>query len=385
MMSLIRKTLTLAFTFSLLITLIISYLLDIELLYSVYEYREERTIINLSKERVKLSEDLIRIILPPDIKDWQKLDNYTIYINERKVQVPTKLNNDDNKVIELNEYKVLKPGQKINITYIFYIKVVANLLSLPIRVKSLVRKGKGGTIADIPMNLREYCVPLNDWDWNTDDKWSVIGEIIWNISKSENVADRVISAVKWIKEHIAYAETPTVLSPLETIKKKAGDCADQAALITTLLRALGIPSYVAIAMYYEPNTKNPQEGDRITVHEEGFLLHAFAMAFIPYIGWVPIDLTSTAASVKEPEDYINKAAIVMTDRIIVTALVKVSDPNEYLIFTVPKGINVKMKCSLQQVYHPLQGLLEICVIFVIVFSCIMFLLLIISKLEKTSF
>ncbi len=382
---LMRGALTTAIVISLLVTAILGYVFKVELLHQVYVYREERIIVNLSEHTSSIGEDLLSFVIPPNMSGWQEVVSYKLFLNGIEEDIGREVNADGNKVLRIRNLESLEPGSKINLTFECTIKVMSNLLSFPLRVRQRIERGAGGDFSAIPVSMSErYCRPLDEWDWRKDGEWNVIRENAWNIRKdNERVSDAVIEAIKWVKGRIEYSETLTVLSPIETLEKGKGDCADQSALITTLLRAIGIPAYMVIAMYYEPTVGVPNEGGgRITVTEKGFLLHAFAMAYVPDLGWVPIDLTSGGNIIRGPEDYVNKAAIVMTDRVIATAIVNVSDPNNYLMFSAPKGLKVQVERSLRRVYHPTYGLILMVTLFVISTTGSTALIILAERLKK---
>jgi tetratricopeptide (TPR) repeat protein len=92
---------------------------------------------------------------------------------------------------------------------------------------------------------------------------------------------------QWVHQNIAYKDlTLGFASAQETLQRKQGDCTEHAVLLAAMLRALGIPSQVAMGLIYLPDSDS-QSGK--------FGFHMWTEA---YIGtsekgdWIPLDATN---------------------------------------------------------------------------------------------
>ncbi|WP_373532155.1 transglutaminase domain-containing protein [Vampirovibrio sp.] len=92
---------------------------------------------------------------------------------------------------------------------------------------------------------------------------------------------------EWVYRNIAYKDlTLGFASAQETLQRQQGDCTEHAVLLAALLRAVGIPSRVAIGLIYlqEPGSELGK-----------FVFHMWTEAYIgnPNQGdWVPLDATN---------------------------------------------------------------------------------------------
>ncbi len=86
---------------------------------------------------------------------------------------------------------------------------------------------------------------------------------------------------EFVKRHVTYVQSPDVFGALQVYQSRTGDCADQSNLFIALCRAVDIPAkFVSCYAYqseFEPNL--------------GSMGHAFAIVYLPNVGWIPVDLT----------------------------------------------------------------------------------------------
>jgi hypothetical protein len=62
---------------------------------------------------------------------------------------------------------------------------------------------------------------------------------------------RVLAVNSWVSSFLRYQESPVTRSPVEAIEDRSGDCDEHAALMTALLRALGIPARLSTGLLYD--------------------------------------------------------------------------------------------------------------------------------------
>jgi len=123
-------------------------------------------------------------------------------------------------------------------------------------------------------------------------------ELAREITQSEDaVLDKVLSLVAYIRENVSYLNGEAPRYPLETLGEGAGDCDDQAILLVTLCRSLGVPAYLQVGLVFNRAMGDSGEswGGRLRSEARGVGWHGWAMVYIPPWGWTPIDLTLAGA------------------------------------------------------------------------------------------
>ena len=104
--------------------------------------------------------------------------------------------------------------------------------------------------------------------------------------------DVVTSLANWIGNNIQPYSSDVPLYPTETYDSRKGDCDDQANLLITLCRILGIPAYLQVGMRHSSSQeKETYWNDHITYSTKDVTYHAWAVIYIPPWGWLPFDMT----------------------------------------------------------------------------------------------
>ena len=200
--------------------------------------------------------------------------------------------------------RAIEPGGKLhfNFTYILIYRE---------RMLPSVSENESGKIYDIPEELRRrYCQPTKLWQSNI----SVLMEKALEIAGDEtNVLKIVKRFIMWITKEIRYRSSELPRYPIETFSSGEGDCDDQANLLITFCRAVGIPAYLQVGCIYIrgwSSSKSYYDGHLLFKQVEvGW--HGWAMVFIPPWGWLPVDLTYVEGDLKsEPLKSITASAIV---------------------------------------------------------------------------
>ena len=163
---------------------------------------------------------------------------------------------------------------------------------------------EAGGVDEIPADLvEEYISQTETFGWN-DDLESLALELT---SEEGTVLGTVTHLIDWIMANITYVNFETPLYPYETLEDLQGDCDDQAILLISMLRSLGIPSLLQVGVVFSESIdseKSSWEG-HLSFRQDGVGWHGWAMVYVPPWGWVPVDLTLTAAT--DPLELIRQA------------------------------------------------------------------------------
>jgi transglutaminase-like putative cysteine protease len=146
---------------------------------------------------------------------------------------------------------------------------------------------------DIPVELKEeYC--QSEGSWLVDDEMlRSIAQDVWiSVEETENVLKIVTELADWVGVNIDPVTHEVPYYPNETCLLKEGDCDDQANLLITFCRILGIPAYLQVGAIRKVGRDDSVawEGHiQSSLHNIGY--HGWAMIYIPPWGWLPFDMT----------------------------------------------------------------------------------------------
>ena len=163
---------------------------------------------------------------------------------------------------------------------------------------------EAGEIDDIPEMLVELYTSESETFRRDEDIEALALRLAAN---STDVLDVVTTLVGWVVSNVEYCNFEVPLYPDETLGDLEGDCDDQAILLISMLRILGIPAFLQVGAVFSESIsseKSSWEG-HLTFQQEGMGWHGWAMVYIPPWGWIPVDLTLTNAP--EPFDMIIQA------------------------------------------------------------------------------
>ncbi|MBS7604890.1 MAG: transglutaminase-like domain-containing protein [Candidatus Bathyarchaeia archaeon] len=186
-------------------------------------------------------------------------------------------------LLDIGEMKV-PPGGRISysVTYRLIYKE---------RKPPIILEDESGELDDIPRDLKEeYCKPTSLWQSNLTE----IKKLAQDIAGDER---KVLSILKkfivWISSNIHYATFERPRYPNETLSQRLGDCDDQANLLITFCRAVGIPAYLQIGCIYIPdlNSSLYYWSGHLLIKEDRVGWHGWAMVYVLPWGWLPVDLT----------------------------------------------------------------------------------------------
>jgi len=216
---------------------------------------------------------------------------------------------DGNPMAVLQFQSELDSGQ--NVSYSVTYQVLSRPRSLP-----RITVEESGTLADDKLkDLRQkYCNESYTWQVGNQK----IREQAHAIAGNEtNVLKIVKEFIGWIWQNITYEPHEVPMYPNQTLLSSRGDCDDQAILLVTFCRILGIPSYLQIGCIYLPGQYSNETSwdDHVTNVARQIGWHGWAIVYIPPWGWLPVDLTYPKGGFSNPLNAIT-TAVVTDDRTI---------------------------------------------------------------------
>jgi transglutaminase-like putative cysteine protease len=235
---------------------------------------------------------------------WQ-----TVYLTNHSYPLENvTVDEDGNPMAVLKFQPELNSGQ--NVSYSVTYQVLSRPRSLP-----TITEEKSGVLANITQDLlQKYC--------KEDDTWQIGNQMIKE--QAEAIADNQTNVLKivkefieWIWQNITYEPHEVPMYPNQTLLSSKGDCDDQAILLVTFCRILGIPSYLQIGCIYLPGQySNETSWDgHVTNVARQIGWHGWAIVYIPPWGWLPVDLTYPKGGFGNPLNAII-TAVVTDDRTI---------------------------------------------------------------------
>ncbi|MEM3040761.1 MAG: transglutaminase-like domain-containing protein [Nitrososphaerota archaeon] len=232
---------------------------------------------------------------------WQ-----TVYLTSVSHQIEGFQVDDDGNPIALMTFPEsdMKPGE--NLSYQVAYNVILKSPSLP----AISVKGSGD-LGSIPEDLKElYTISSGPWQVNDSRLNGLAHGIMGNETKVLSIVERF---VVWIKTNIEYGSLDIPRYPNETVQEGRGDCDDQANLLITFCRAVGIPAYLQIGCIYLPQKyeKDVNWNGSLVNELTRIGWHGWAVVYVPPWGWLPVDLTFARGDLSvEPLNAIATCALV---------------------------------------------------------------------------
>ncbi|MBS7654561.1 MAG: transglutaminase-like domain-containing protein [Candidatus Bathyarchaeia archaeon] len=259
----------------------------------VYENRDEQAVWNFSE-----NDRTISLFMN---NSWQTVNLISVSHPIEKLDYDS----SGNKIAIINFTRAsIGSGERIgyNLTFRFTFKQ----RSLP-----EISEDKSGVLDEIPEDLRRtYCEPTDLWQSND----LILKETALDIAGNEtNVLSILEKFIKWIKLNIAYKSYEIPKYPNETLYERAGDCDDQANLLITFCRSLGIPAYLQVGCIYIPQYSRNLTywSGHLMIRQSRVGWHGWAMVYIPPWSWLPVDLTYVSGDLSfKPLDAIKEAALI---------------------------------------------------------------------------
>src|SRR3990170_8323676 len=234
---------------------------------------------------------------------WQTVE----LVNSTFTVDATKKDEDGNSLAVLQFPKLmLQHGENLNFTVWYHI------VSKP-RIIPYITETASLNLTDIPQNLvDEYT--RGDGSWQTNNQPLV--SLALSLKGSETNALTIVkNFIEWIKAHISYPkgrhENPYY--PNQTYALREGDCDDQAILLITLCRIVGIPSYLQVGCIYQPSYFDNASvwNGHVSFVERRVGWHGWAFVYVPPWGWLPVDLTYVPEGFGDPLNAIKHGAVTL--------------------------------------------------------------------------
>jgi len=263
------------------------YYIGYDLSFSTTVVNRGSTVIHLTSNRLT---DPTMFLFPNDTSQTVRL---TASSHSFKIEADP----DGNQMGIFQVEKSLQPRQSITFEVSFraYLQLTA---ARQLEWNPQLDYSFSGHKQEIPRGLVEkYCAPAGPW--RIDDpspSWRSVRELASRLAQNEtNVLRAVMLLVAWVGQNIKYPATrrDRIFLPNETLAYNEGDCDEQANLIISMCRTLGIPAYLQSGCIYLP--ARVDEGSKFDGHLSFQLdrmgWHAWAMIYVPPWGWLPVDMT----------------------------------------------------------------------------------------------
>ena len=177
-----------------------------------------------------------------------------------------------------------------------------------------IDEGHSDSLDEIPEALKERFLGA-EGPWQVEDP-NIIDLARRIVGNETNVLSIVKKLIAWMidKDNMSYQSSELPKYPNETLRDRFGDCDDQANLLITLCRIVGIPAHLQIGCIYLPNQANETNSywdDHLVYRLMKIGWHGWAIAYIPPWGWLPIDLTYAEGVSQDPLNAIRRSALTL--------------------------------------------------------------------------
>ncbi len=234
---------------------------------------------------------------------WQ-----TVYLVNSTLSIETIENDTDGNQVAVLQFPEMLLNQGHNISYAVTYRVVSKPRTL-----DSINENASETLNEIPPEFLKEKYLGADSTWLIND--ANLTNLAYSIAGNEtSVLTIVKNFVSWIKKHITYPdqmhEVPQYAN--ETLIEQEGDCDDQAILLVTFCRIIGIPAFIQIGAIYDPSLLTDQSywQDHVTTVQKRIGWHGWAIVYIPPWGWLPVDLTYVIGGIRDdPLNAITNAAV----------------------------------------------------------------------------
>lgn len=261
---------------------------------------------------------------------WQ-----TVHLINSSIPFESVKTDEDGNTIALLNMSPLTYGHSIE--YTVYYQIVSSMRNLP-----NIDESTAQSLSAIPNNLTDPYLG-NSGTWMTNDT-ELRNQAHLLAGNETKVLVIVENFVRWMWDKITYKTHEVPLYPTATLSLKEGDCDDQAILLVSLSRIMGIPAYLQLGCIYMPLTINESStgwNGHITNTQNRIGWHGWAMVYVPPWGWLPFDLTYSSRG--SPLDAIKAAAVTSQDTIQYMNIVQtdyVSNAEEYRSFLENKNFYI---------------------------------------------
>lgn len=266
---------------------------------------------------------------------WQSVE-----LKSANYPLETQKDSDGNIIGDLKlDKQQLRPGENLSYT-------TEHLVISRPRIIPSISESDAGALETIPQDLRgNYTRAEGSWLINDPQLVSLANSLAGNETRVLNIVKNLVG---WMKSNIQYTTHEFPLYPNETLELREGDCDDQAILLVTLARILGIPSYVQVGAIYVSTSDFSEENvwdSHVHVVQRRIGWHGWAMVFVPPWGWLPVDLTYVLSASLDPLDAIRYGAVTQQNTIQYMNLSKVdyvAESRESRDFILKNGFYLDM-------------------------------------------
>ena len=257
-----------------------------------YSYRSTYTFENRGEEPYIIVEEDTQIPLFID-NNWQR-----VTVIDASHEILKELADEDGNLVG---YMDLPSEIQAGETLVFSVEYLLESGGMD---RPLIDPALSGEINDIPERLVEtYTSETETFRRNEE-----IDALALDIAAGNtDVLEVVVDILSWVVSRVEYRNFEVPLYSDETLEDLQGDCDDQAILMISMLRSLGIPAFLQIGVVFSESISSEKaswEG-HLTFVQEGMGWHGWAMVYVPPWGWIPVDLTLTSA--RDPLDMIQSA------------------------------------------------------------------------------
>lgn len=246
---------------------------------ATYTYTLSYTFENQGTEPYHLDRD--DYTLPLFINnEWQ-----TVTITDSSTQyTEAEIDADRNRGIFMDVDPVIPPGGTLSFTVEYLIESTEKE-----RPDFSLSTAEG--FDSIPSDLvSQYAVPSETFQM---DDLTIQATAVRAARDEETVLGVVSNLLEYVTQNTTYCNFETPRYPLQTLGENLGDCDDQAILLISMCRSLGIPAYLKVGIIINPliGDSDTSWDGHLTNEADGVGWHGWAMIYIPPYGWVPVDLT----------------------------------------------------------------------------------------------
>lgn len=191
---------------------------------------------------------------------------------------------DENKLVVLDLPSELFPNEKLLLSIIYEFESSD-------QPRPDIDVEKAGKLSDIPQAIVDkYCIGTETF--TTYDE--TVSKLASSLAANQiTVLGIVIQLIDWLIGNTSYNNFEVPKYPSETLAEGKGDCDDQAILLITMCRALGIPAILQVGLVFNEVLEGEKNswGGHLYVEQKGVGWHGWAIVYIPPWGWLPVDLT----------------------------------------------------------------------------------------------
>jgi len=191
---------------------------------------------------------------------------------------------DGNRLAQASMSLIIPPGKNFTYTVVYQIDSSD-------RTKPVIDESKAGAISDIPSGIpSSYLSHTTTFQANNQQIASLAESLTEN---QPTVLAKLLRLVHWLNANITYDSYEVPRLANETLTGRKGDCDDQAILLISMLRSIGVPAYLELGVVFGSNLTDKETiwYGHLGIDERGLGWHGWAMVYVPPWGWLPVDLT----------------------------------------------------------------------------------------------